>query len=138
MQKDKLSKILKTQMCMQRQLTPLFEASRLFSESLKSIQTAESNLLRENLFRCSIAPSAELRLLQANMNLGPEFRQQLEQMNRQLLEFKKGFILPETLTPTHLIQQSTQDLLAGILKRYQIQMSELESPLKKNDYSVAR
>ena len=131
MRKDKLSKFLETQRRMQRQLTPLFETSRVFSESLRSIQAVESNLLRENLLRSSIASNAELGLLQANIDFGSQFRQQLEQLNHQMQVFKRDFILPEIINVAQLMQQSNQNFIAGIMKRYQIQMFELESPLKK-------
>ena len=131
MREDKLSKFLETHRRMLRQLNPLFETSRAFSENLRNIQAVESNLLRENLLRSSITSNAELGLLQVNTDFGPQFRQQLEQLNHQMQVLKRDFILPEMINVAQLMPQSNQNLIAGIMKRYQIQMFELESPLKK-------
>ena len=109
---------------------PLFETSRTLSESLSSIQAVKTNLLRENLFRASVASNAELGLQQANLKFGLDFRQQLEQMNHHMMEIRRNFILPEVINLAQLIEQSNQTVLASIMRRYQIQMSELESPLK--------
>ena len=123
---DDLLAVLQSQEILRNQLEPFSKAMEAITQSQQMMQVTQDINRFHELARVAFGPFEELRRRADYMNVALQSIDEFQQMRNLVLAAEKQFDLPGITDAMKLFRQFENSTLANVMKRYQVQRSELQ------------
>ena len=126
---DEIRKIAQAQEILSIKLAPFTKAMNSIAASQTMMQVARDANRIDELIRVAAGPIAEMHRQISYMNLAWFPPEEIQQLQNLVLDLEKRFFLPGFTTAIELLRQFENNNVVMMMKRYEIQMSELQRSL---------